>query len=413
MPKTIFTSLSPNTELDDVLLSLSLLFQPWKWQKGQAVRRLEKTFQKWLPIKYAFTFSSGRGGLYAILSSLDLKKDDEVLMQAYTCLAVPNPVVWVGAQPVYVDIDRDTLAMSPEDLKKKITKQSKVIIIQHTFGQPAHLDQLISIARKYNLIIIEDCAHALGSQYKGKKIGRFGDVSFFSFGRDKVISSVFGGLVATNDKKLALKIKAFQKTKPLPKKGWILQQLLQPIVTSTAKLLYNFLALGKIILAVTKQGGIISKSVLAVEKKAGQPDFLTNKMPNALALLALRQFKKLDKFNNHRKTIAALYYQQLEGFNYWLPQEITDSLSIYLRYNLQTDQTAKIRQMAKNKDILLGDWYNCPVAPSGIDYQSIFYQPGSCPMSEKVAKMSLNLPTDIHISKQDALRITSFLRDFK
>ena len=413
MPKTIFTSLSPNTELDDVLLSLFLLFQPWKWQKGQAVKRLEKVFQKWLPIKYTFAFSSGRGGLYAILSSLNLKKDDEVLIQAYTCLAVPNPVVWTGAQPVYVDIGRDTLAMSPEDLKKKITKQSKVIIIQHTFGQPAHLDQLVSIARKHNLIIIEDCAHALGSQYKGKKIGRFGDVSFFSFGRDKVISSVFGGLVATNDKKLALKIKAFQKTRPLPSKGWVFQQLLQPIVTSVAKLSYNFLALGKIILAVTKQGRIISKSVLAVEKKAGQPDFLTNRMSNALALLALKQFKKLDRFNNHRQTIAALYYQQLKGFNYWLPQEITDSSSIYLRYNLQTDQAAKIRQMAKAQDILLGDWYDCPIAPSGTDYQSIFYQPGSCSIAEKVAKTSLNLPTDIHISKQDALRITSFLRNFK
>ena len=116
---------------------------------------------------------------------------DEVLVQAFTCVAVPNSVLWAQATPVYADIDA-TLNIDPIDVEKKITNRTKAIIVQHTFGIPADMDALVALAKKHNILLIEDCAHSLGATYKGKKVGTFGDAAFFSFGRDKVVSSVFG-----------------------------------------------------------------------------------------------------------------------------------------------------------------------------------------------------------------------------
>jgi len=207
MTKSIFTALSPNTEVDDVLLAFKLLFSPWAWKKGDSSLCLEKIFSEWIGVNHCFTFESGRTGLYAILKSLNLSSDDEVLLQAYTCVAVVEPILWNNVKPVFVDIDSESLNTSGIDLEKKITSKSKVLIIQHTFGNPADLDELLKIAKKYNLFVIEDCAHAMGAEHKGKKVGTYGDASFFSFGRDKVISSVFGGIVMTNNETIAASLR--------------------------------------------------------------------------------------------------------------------------------------------------------------------------------------------------------------
>ena len=131
-------------------------------------------------------------------------------MQAFTCNAVPNPVLWAGLKPVYVDCDEKTFNIDKEDLKKKITPRSRVLIVQHTFGLPADMDAISEICRKNNLILIEDCAHSLGAEYKNKKVGTFGKAAFFSFSRDKVISSVYGGMAVTEDHELTKKIKEYQ-----------------------------------------------------------------------------------------------------------------------------------------------------------------------------------------------------------
>ncbi|GAI14382.1 unnamed protein product, partial [marine sediment metagenome] len=116
------------------------------------------------------------------------------------------------------------------DLVKKITPKAKVVMIQHTFGWPAQIDEILKITREHDLYLIEDTAHALGAKYKGKFCGTFGNAAFFSFGRDKIISSVCGGMAVTNDKKLAEQIKRFQENISCPSYFWILQQLLHPIL---------------------------------------------------------------------------------------------------------------------------------------------------------------------------------------
>ena len=391
MPKTIFTSLSPNVEADDIKLALKLLFTPWKWKTGDCVNTLEQKFKKYLDVKYGTSFVSGRGCLLAILKSLNLNSENEVLLQAYTCVAVPAPVLWVGAKPIYVDIEEDTFNMDPEDLRKKITPKSKVLIIQHTFGRPAKTDELVQIAKEYNLFVIEDCAHIINSE-----IGQKGDVAFFSFGRDKVISSVFGGMVTTNNQELAQKIDKIHTQSSYPDLIWIKKQLLHPVITSFAKKTYNVLSIGKLAMFLSKKLHILTKAVQAEEKTGGQPEFLSKKMPNALACLALNQFNKLDKINNHRKNLAKIYGAQDDN--------------AYLRYTVQVDNPQELIQRAKQQNILLDDWY-CPnIAPRGVDNNAISYKEGSCPVAEAVAKKSINLPINIQITESDAKKIADLAK---
>ncbi|MCG2691908.1 aminotransferase class I/II-fold pyridoxal phosphate-dependent enzyme, partial [Microgenomates group bacterium] len=191
MSKPILIGLSPNTDKTDVWLALKLLLQPWRWQKGKALAELETILKKYFNLPHCYLVNAGRSALYLGLKSLNLHSGDEVLYQGFTCAVVPQAIIKAGAKPVSVNCLNFNLDV--HDLLKKISSRSKALIIQHTFGNPDDLKAIIKICGQHQLVLIEDCAHALGAKYQGKPIGSFGDMTVLSFGRDKVISSVFGG----------------------------------------------------------------------------------------------------------------------------------------------------------------------------------------------------------------------------
>lgn len=406
----IFISLSPNTEKDDIALAFSLLFKPHLWQDGGAVRELEFCFQQWLPARYALAFNSGRACLYAILKTLNLQKTDEVLLQAYTCVAVADPIIWAGAKPVYVDCAESDFNMSLVDLKKKISRRSKVLIIQHTFGCPSQIKELLEIAKDHKLFVIEDCAHCLGAEYNSKLLGAFGEASFFSFGRDKVISSVFGGMVVTNNQAIAAELKKIQLSMPYPSRNWVARNLLHPLVFSWGKKSYNFFNLGKAALALLKRIKLIPLAVSPAEKQAKKPYFIGKKMPNALAVLARQQFDKLSRFNRHRQKIAEVYDKELTGLPHIILPEIAPG-RIYLRYTVRVAQPRSLIKKAQKYGIELGCWYDKPVAPHDVNQEKVFYKAGSCPVAECLAKESLNLPTNIQTSPEDGLKVARFIKE--
>jgi len=407
----IAISLSPNTEKDDLLLALKLLFSPWRWQRGKAIKKLEKEFAQYLGVKYAISFNSGRAAQYLILKSLRIKKDDQVLLQAFTCVVVPNAVLWTGAKPVYVDIEDQTFNLNPIDLEKKITPLTKAVIVQHTFGQPAELERILTIAKKNNLFIIEDCAHSLGAKFKEKFLGTFGKASFFSFGRDKVISSVFGGMAVTNDSQLAKRLKEYQKNLPFPSYFWIFQQLLHPILFNVFILpLYHFFNLGKAILVLSQKLNLLSFPVEKKEKIGQQPKIHPTRLANALAILVLNQLKKIEKFNQKRQQIAKIYEKNLKELPLKLP--VIKESSICFRYTIKTPLANKLYQWAKKKGFLLGNWYSNVIDPQGVDFDKIEYKKGSCPQAEKVAKEVVNLPTHPRLKKKEINKIIELLREF-
>jgi len=409
--KPISISLSPNTERDDVWLAWKLIFRPWRWRRGKTVEELENQFKQYLGVKYVFGFNSGRSALLAILESLGFNKDEEVLLQAFTCNAAVNPVLWAGLEPVYIDCDEDDFNIDIEDLKRKISPKSRVLMVQHTFGLPAKMDEILAIVERYKLILIEDCAHSLGAEYRGRKVGTFGRAAFFSFSRDKVISSVYGGMAVTNDPKLAEKIKKVHWEAGLPNHFWVLQQLLHPILLNFIILpIYSFLDLGKIFLVLSQWLHILSKAVHWKEKRGKKPSYFPKKMPNALASLALNQFKKLEKFNNHRKEIADFYYKELRNTSFQLPPDFLDRKNIFLRFTIKHPKAHEIIYDAwHKKNILIGDWYTTPIAPYDTKLEEMKYKMGSCPKAEKLAKITLNLPTHINISENQARVLTKYL----
>lgn len=410
--RPISISLSPNTEEDDIRLAWKLLFQCWRWKKGKEIEELEAEFKKYLGVKYAVSFNSGRSAFLAILNSLRLKKGDQVLVQAFTCNAAANPIIWAGLKPVYIDCDEKTFNIDIEDLKRKITEKSRVVIIQHTFGLPAEIDEILEICRQNNLILIEDCAHSLGAGYKGKKIGTFGKASFFSFSRDKIISSVYGGMVVTNDDELAKKIRDFQGKIGYPSNFWIFQQLLHPIALNW-KILPTYRILGKYILVLFQWFHILSKAVHWKEKRGKKPDYFPKRLPNALSILALNQFKKLDKFNNHRKEIAKFYFENLKNTSFKLPEIPNNQDHIFLRFTIKHPKAHQIIKKAWQNNLLIGDWYTTPIAPHDTKLDKLEYKLGSCPKAERLSKETLNLPTHINISKKEAQKIVDFLRSIR
>ena len=423
--KPIFTSLSPNTEKDDIVLAFKLIFsalggpalggQPWK--EGPAIKQLEEEFKNYLGINYVVALNSGRSALLAILDALNVGKGDEVLIQGFTCNSAVNPILKKGAKPVFVDID-DGLNLDPLDLKKKITPRSKVVIVQHSFGWPAQMDEITKIVKENNLFLIEDCAHALGAKYQGRLCGSFGDAAFFSLGRDKVISSVFGGMATTNNKELAEKIKAFQEKLSYPSAFWIFQQLLHPVLTNYFVIpIYALNAcLGRLVLGAFHKLLILSKAVYGKEKRGEWSQSFPKRFPNAFAVLALNQFKKLERFNQHRKEIAELYRKELRGTNLVLPFNTTGNgfEPGFMRFPVLTGlNTDEILKKARKRKLFLDDgWRKTPVVPLDTDLGKMNYQPGSCPRAEKIAQSIINLPTHINISQKDAKKVINLVNEY-
>lgn len=420
--KPISISLSPNVEKDDLHLARNLIIRPWLWKKGSVIKEIEENFKTYLGVKYAFSFNSGRSAFYAILKSLELEKESEVLTQAFTCNAVPNPVLWADLEPIYVDCNKDDFNVSASDLEAKITPNTKVVVVQHTFGLPANMEAIRAICGTHNLILIEDCAHSLGAEFDGVKVGSHSKAAFFSFSRDKVISSVYGGIAVTNDDEIGKKLEQLQKDFGKPSRFWTLQQILHPILLGYIILpIYDFLDLGKIFLVLSQWLHILSKAVSWQEKQGKRPDYFPKALPNAMAVMALNQLKKLKKFNAHRQEIANYYYENLKDTKFELPAKFDPSTgsrqvrkNVFLRFTVKHPNAHEIIYEAWHKqNILLGDWYTTPIAPFDTNIEEIKYKHGSCINAERLAKTTLNLPTHINISIKDAERIVNFLKQWK
>lgn len=423
--KPISISLSPNVEKDDVKLALNLIIRPWLWRKGKATKQIEEEFKNYLGVKYAVSFNSGRSAFYAILKSIDSQTHGlvhgsgnlRVLLQAFTCNAAINPVLWAKMEPVYVDCNTETYNIDTQDLKAKINKNpnAKVLMVQHTFGNPANMDEIMDIVRQYDLILLEDCAHALGAEWSNKKVGTFGKAGFFSFSRDKVISSIYGGIAVTNNDEIGKKLVELQGEFGQPSLFWVQQQLMHPILLHFFILpIYNFLNLGKIFLVLSQWIHVLSKAVHWKEKRGLKPQYFPKALPNVMAILALNQLTKLDKFYSHRKRIFEFYIQNLENTNFELPKLDSLTKPSYLRYVIKHKKAHDIIYEAWHKEnILLGDWYTTVIAPYDTKLKEMQYETGMCPNAESCAKRTLNLPTHINISMKEAERIINFLKKWK
>lgn len=170
---------------------------------GPRVRQFEEDFAKYVGSKHSIAVSSCTAALHLSLLCLGIGKGDEVITTPFTFAATSNTIIHAGAKPVFVDIDPQTFNIDADKIEEKITKKTKAILPIHYGGQPADMDKILKIARKHRLKVIEDAAHAVGTEYKGKRIGSIGDLTCFSFHPIKNISTGDGGMVTTDNSEYA------------------------------------------------------------------------------------------------------------------------------------------------------------------------------------------------------------------
>lgn len=178
----------------------------WISSKGKFVTAFENEFAKYVGVNHAAAVCNGTVALHVALEALGIGEGDEVIVPTLTYIASVNAITYTGATPVFVDAIEDTWQIDVEDVKHKITAKTKAILCVHLYGHPCDMDALIEVSQANKLFLIEDSAEAIGSSYKGKLVGTFGDVATFSFYGNKTITTGEGGMVLTNNLDLHEKI---------------------------------------------------------------------------------------------------------------------------------------------------------------------------------------------------------------
>jgi perosamine synthetase len=191
-------------------LVLKCLETGWISSEGPYVKEFEEKFAKYIGKKYGIAVSSGTAALEIAVKALGLPEGSEIIVPTFTIISCVQAVVKARLNPVLVDCDYRTFNMLPEEVERKITKNTKAIMVVHIYGLPVDMDPIIDIARKYGLLIIEDAAEVIGQTYKGKLCGSFGDISVFSFYPNKHITTGEGGMILTDDENLYEKCKRYR-----------------------------------------------------------------------------------------------------------------------------------------------------------------------------------------------------------
>ncbi len=323
---------------------------------GPKIAEFEKTVAEYAGAKYAIAVSSGTAALHVACLAAGISKGDEVITTPITFAASANCVLYCGGIPVFADINPGTYNIDPEDIKRKITSKTKAIIPVHFAGQPCNLGAIHEIAAKNGLVVIEDAAHALGAEYKGKKIGGLSDMTVFSFHPVKHITTGEGGMVTTNDKKLYERLKLFRthgitRDKDLMTRnegGWYYEQL---------ELGFNY------------------------------------RITDIQCALGISQMKKLDRFIDRRREIAAKYdeaFSDMEGIV--ISQQDEGCLNSYHLYVIQVTNVPRIDAYDECRAKGLGvNVHYIPVYKHPY-YQRNGYAQVCCPNAEKVYKRLLSLP---------------------
>ena len=370
-----------------VALSRKLLKQRINWQDEAIITEYESAFASWNESAHAFAFMGGRVALSAAIHALGLGSGDEVIIPGFTCIVVPNAFEYAGVKPVYADIELDTYGLSAQSFLSRITPNTKAVVLQHLFGLVSRdYEAILDIARKHNIKVIEDCAHATGAVYKGKKVGNAGDVAFYSSEMSKIFNTIQGGIATTNDPSIAAGLQAYK------------DQASFPSLENTDKLLHNVAinyysfkhrqrwVMGDVYRLRYYQKSLISTSNEEIE--GIKPANYGCRMPAPIAALGLNQLKKIDHFNEERRAQALKWNQWCNEQGYSNPMIIKDSVPVWLRYPILVapDQKKDTSLALREHGIQPGVWFISHLHPKKGNV------PG-CPNADIAVAQCINLPT--------------------
>jgi perosamine synthetase len=375
--------------------------------------KFSNNFSKYFSVRKAFAFWKGRVALYAILKAMDIGRGDEVVLPGYTCVMDVNPIKYLGAKPVYVDIEPDTFNIDVKLLQEKITAKTRAIIAQHTYGYTCDMDPLLEIAGRNNISVIEDCCLALGSEYKGKLAGTFGKAAYFSFQWNKPFTTGLGGIAISNDANLAEKIRSLCETelcRPSAKEVLMLaaqlavyRMLIYPRTTALSQNIFRYL---------TRKGAVVGSSCTAEYNPEMAADFFKG-MSSVQARSGIRQLKKIESNIAHRRQMAELYDEVLSQKS-WPTRNYNKKIMspVMVRYPVRIAEKEKALEQAASAGIELGSWFECPLHPKETPLEKYGYKIGMCPEAEKACNQVVNLPLHPRVSEKTVRKTVEFITQF-
>ena len=343
--KVPFVSFLPmERELDnDIRLAFEKVFSNSWYIGGKELEKFENEFAEFCNIKYCVGTGNGLEALLLALKALNIKDGYEVIVPSNTFIATALAVSYVGAHPVFVEPDIRTFNIDPNRIEEKINEKTKAIMPVHLYGQPCDMDEIMKIAKKYNLYVIEDCAQAHGATYKDRKIGTFGDASGFSFYPGKNLGALGdAGATITNNKELARKIRALGN------------------YGSDYK--YHHIYKG-------------NNSRLDELQAA----FLRVKLPH------------LDLMNNDRRRIAKLYMDGITNNKIILPYILQETNPVWHIFAVRCEKCDELENYLKENGISTNKHYPIPIHMQEC-YRDLGLKEGSLPIAEEISKTELSLP---------------------
>ena len=380
---------------------------------NQIIKDYQREFARFFGVRWSFAFWKGRVGLYALLRALDVAEGDEIILPGYTCVMNVNPIKYLGAQPIYVDIEPDTFNINADLLKEKITDNTKVIIAQHTYGYPCDMDAIMDIAASRGIPVIEDCCLAFGSRYKNKLVGTFGRAAYFSFQWNKPYTTGLGGMVITNDREIAERIESLQADEMVPPSSsevfmlrlqlLVYRLLIYPGTTALAQTVFRYL---------TQIGAVVGSSSTSEFKPVKADDFFKG-ISTVQARSGLRQLQKIEQNIVHRIKMAQLYDRLLEEKG-WRARAYDETVTqpVMVRYPLRIAEKTEALDQAAKAGIELGSWFECPLHPIETPLASYDYESGMCPEAEKASHQVVNLPLHPRVSEKTAIQTVQFITSF-
>ena len=335
---------------------------------GPYYKKFEESFAKKIGVKFACAVSSGTAGLHLAMIAAGVREGDEIITSPFSFIASANCILYVGARPVFVDIDPATYNIDPKKIEEKITKKTKAILVAHIFGQTADMDPIRALAKKYDLKIIEDACESILAEYKGKKAGTFGESAVFAFYPNKQMTTGEGGMLVTDQEKIYKMACSLRNQGRSENMQWLDHRLLG----------YNY------------------------------------RMDEMSAALGLIQLQKIDWLIEERRKVAKLYEKHLFGHNdlLRLPVAVEGNTHTWFVYavkikNKKTNRNEVIEKM-KNRGISAKPYL--PSIHLFKFYREKFgFKNGDFPVSEEISRYSLALPLYIGLKEKDIKYISGEL----
>lgn len=358
---------------EEVNASVLECFKNAQYIMGENVKQFEKEIANKIGVKHAITVGNGTDALIIALKSLGIKEGDEVITTDYTFFATAEAIRFVGATPVFCDVELDTYNIDPSQIEEKITDKTKAIICVHLFGNACKMDEVNDIAKRHNLYVVEDAAQAINSQYNGKNVGNLGDVACFSFFPTKNLGCFGdGGMITTNDDDLATIIRAL-KVHGSGENGMKAYAILNDEEVEVVEqnsgdnTVYNPLKYYNYLIGHNSRLDEIQAAILRIK------------------------LKRLDEYTENRRSISHGYIEALKDTSLVMPTETEGGKHVFHLFILQSEDREEIESKLKEKGIATGTYYKVPMHLQKA-FNDLGYKKGDFPNAEYLSERTFAIP---------------------